>query len=157
MPSITLPTGETVQFDEEDRPLVEGHRWFLSGGYARATAYVEGRKRTVTMHRLILEAGTGQQVDHVNRDKLDNRRANLRLADPSQQKGNTAAYRTNRSGYKGVSFHRPTGTWQAQIQQGSKRSLGRFRTPEEAARAYDRAAVELFGEFACTNDRLGLL
>lgn len=120
--------------------------------------------RTVYAHRRVVRSNgiattegmhaflTGvDRTDHVNGDGLDNRRSNLRRATHGQNMANKVRYRNNTSGFKGVS-RRQNGRWFAQIQcQGNHRHLGYFATAEEAARAYDAAAVEAFGEFARLN------
>lgn len=88
-------------------------------------------------------------VDHINRDKADNRIENLRLATRSQNNANSCRPRTNTSGFKGVSWSNAVGRWKAEIRARGKRyHLGYFDTPEEAHTAYCAAAKELHGEFA---------
>jgi hypothetical protein len=111
-----------------------------------------GKRGIVSMHRQILDAPAGIEVDHVNGDSLDNRRANLRLATSSQNHANQGKRSKNSSGYKGVSFVAQRNNWLAQISvDGKQMNLGRFPTRRDAARAYDRAALEHFGEFARLN------
>jgi hypothetical protein len=89
------------------------------------------------------------EIDHVNGDRKDNRAANLRLADDQQNAANARIRKDNKSGFKGVSWHRRLRKWQAQINDGGKRrSLGYFDNPEAAKRAYDTRAREMHGEFA---------
>lgn len=91
-------------------------------------------------------------TDHINGNGLDNRRANLRPATGSQNSYNSRLPCTNKSGYKGVSWHKSSNQWRAQIRVGGKpRTLGYFRDPAEAALAYDVAAREVAGAFACVN------
>lgn len=91
------------------------------------------------------------QIDHVNGDKQDNRIINLREASQSENKRNTAIYRNNTSGYKGVCWHRATGKWISQIGLGGKQiRLGYFNDPAEAHAAYCEAAKKYHGEFART-------
>jgi hypothetical protein len=114
--------------------------------------YVDIEGRRYAAHRLAWLYMTGEwptEVDHKNRDPLDNRWANLRLATRSQNNANTGLKRHNTSGLKGVSFDRQRGLWKAQICVDKKRmTLGRFPTAEQAADAYAQAARAHFGEFA---------
>lgn len=90
-------------------------------------------------------------IDHVNGDKSDNRIANLREATMAQNKMNVCAPRTNKSGFKGVSWNSDAGKWMAYIRAAGKSyNLGRFDTPEAAHAAYAEAAARLHGEFART-------
>ncbi|HUR07040.1 MAG TPA: HNH endonuclease, partial [Nonomuraea sp.] len=110
-------------------------------------------KGAISLHRLLCNAQPGQQVDHRNGDGLDNRRSNLRLCTRSQNIGNARTPRTNTSGYKGVYFERARGLWCAEIWFNMrKRRLGRFADPKDAARAYNAAALEQWGEFARINE-----
>ncbi len=97
------------------------------------------------------------QVDHINRNLLDNRIANLRLATASNNKANTAKPKINNKGlptknsYKGA-YQNPNGTWHASIKsRGRVHNLGDFKTEKEAAIAYNKKAVELHGQFALIN------
>lgn len=98
-------------------------------------------------------AWPSSQIDHINRDPLDNRIENLREATPLQNSGNTGIWKTNSSGYRGVSFHKATGKWRAYTSKGNvHKSLGYYLSPEAAAIAYNKAALEYFGEFATLNN-----
>ena len=88
-------------------------------------------------------------VDHINRDRHDDRIENLRLATASQNNAHSAMSRSNTSGYKGVTFGKKEGKWKAQIRVNyKKKHLGHFPTKEEAAAAYQKAAAEMHGTFA---------
>jgi hypothetical protein len=92
------------------------------------------------------------QVDHINHDTLDNRRANLREATTSQNKMNERRRKDNTSGFKGVAWHKGRRKWCAHIGKDRvKYYLGYFLVVEDAARAYDAEARKRFGEFACVN------
>ena len=120
--------------------------------YARARIKLSDMSWSlVLMHRVIMGAEPGEEVDHVDRDGLDNRRQNLRLSTRSQNNGNQAKTRGT-SRFKGVYWDKGRQKWHAQICLGSnRRAIGRFDSEEEAARAYDAAAVEQWGEFARVN------
>jgi hypothetical protein len=129
--------------DEQDAPLVAGRRWYLNpDGYACRR---EGGV-SVYMHRLLAEAPRGAVVDHINRNRLDNRRANLRLTD---WVGNARNRRPGKRRYRGI---RQVGSfWGIRIRHEGLRNCLRFETAEDAALAYDVAAIALFGVEAPTN------
>lgn len=90
-------------------------------------------------------------IDHINGDPADNRIANLRIASKAQNSHNRGRQKNNRSGFKGVCWHKRNKTWQASIVTcGKRKHLGRFDSAEEASAAYEAAALELHGEFART-------
>jgi hypothetical protein len=97
------------------------------------------------MHRVILDAPEGSEVDHVNGDGLDNRRKNIRLVTRTENLRHQKTFRNSKSGYKGVTFNPVNGRWKATL------NLGTFDSAEEAARAYDRVIRRLFGSLAKTN------
>jgi hypothetical protein len=104
------------------------------------------------MHREVCAVADDEQVDHINRCKLDNRRANLRAATNRQNLGNMGLLRSNTSGFRGVSWRKRRQKWEASISvDGRNIFLGHFTDKAEAARAYDDAAKRSFGEFARLN------
>lgn len=139
---VPLTQGRFALVDEADWPSVSGFSWCVdSSGYAMGR---QGR-----LHNFLMGA---KGIDHVNGNKLDNRRANLRVATLAQNGHNRGKNPNGTSGFKGVSFCKQTGRWTAKIlANGRTRWLGRHDTAEEAARAYDIAAQELHGEFARPN------
>lgn len=119
-------------------------------GYIYATAY---RGELIYMHRLIAGALKGEKVDHINRNTLDCRDDNLRIATSSQNAANSEGRkRHNSSGYKGVTWNASTRKWVGLItRNGWRYYLGLFQHKRRAALAVDRAALALFGEFAGLN------
>jgi hypothetical protein len=138
--------------EPEDAVRFGSHTWRLSSdGYAVRSESDCGKKQTIYLHRMIARTPAGSITDHINGDRLDNRRKNLRVASSSQNNAN-AHDRPRRSGYRGVYHHRPTGRWVGQISvDGHLRHLGLFEDPEQAARAYDLAARVAWGTYARTN------
>lgn len=154
MIEVPLTKGKVALIDEEDALRVLGYKWTANhkpdSGTWYAVTYRRGR--TIYLHRFILNATAGEEVDHENLDTLDNRRCNLRLATHSQNQCNRRAYRRNKTGFKGVYYSKSRNAFCAQIRHGNvQRLLGRFATAEEAARAYDAAARAHHGDFARLN------
>jgi HNH endonuclease/AP2 domain len=119
--------------------------------YMVVRGYGRGGKQT-GMHRMVL-GSTAEIVDHINGNGLDNRRANLRDATKSQnQQNRKRPNKNNKSGYKGVYWHGTASKWVAAITVESKfHGLGLYEKKEEAALAYNVAALRLYGEFAALN------
>lgn len=148
MKEIKLTKGAIVLVDDEDYILLIRHRWCLSNKYAVRREGPRGANFIIYMHKQILN--TIFAVDHINNNPLDNRRANLRLANKAQNSQNRPLQANNTSGYKGVSYCQ--GKWQAYIKvKGNKINLGTFTLKEEAAFAYNQAAKLHFKEFAQLN------
>lgn len=137
--------------DRKDWFRLVGYKWYLSrDGYAFRVLTDGQRRRHIMLHEAVMHCPETLIIDHRNRDRLDCRRKNLRCISRSQSQWNKNKYRTNTSGYKGVTFDK--GRWKAQIQAlGVRYYLGMFATAVEAAQAYDEAAVALHGEFAVLN------
>jgi hypothetical protein len=143
--------------DDEDFALVNRWLWHpqhsASGGcYAVRSHKTEGRTRAMRMHRLILNAPAGIPVDHADGDGLNNQRANLRLATNQLNSANSRRP-LPASGFRGVyAYDKKPGFWRAQMKlEGRSIHIGCFKCPIEAARAYDAAALQAFGEFATLN------
>ena len=153
---IPLTQGKVALVDDEDFARVGLHKWYYhSTGYARRTVHIgHGRKHRTTgvefLHRSVIQAPDGWQVDHINHNKLDCRRANLRLCTHGQNITNRSSQARSTSQYKGVHFTK--NRWQATIQvNGKSIYLGRFTDEVDAALAYDAAARICHGEFAWLN------
>src|SRR5690606_12560496 len=114
--------------------------------YAKRVEHRDGRPVTVYMHRVIAGAGSGESVDHIDRNTLNNQRANLRIVTHQENMMNLKVQRNNKTGFRGVSWDKSRQKWAASISHRKvKKNLGRYDTPEDAARAYDLAAVTLRG------------
>lgn len=151
MAVILTRKGQEILVDDEDYEALSVHRWSLDGPNGYAGRKIPGVKGTHRMHRQImgLENGDKRRVDHINGDKLDNRKANLRVCQHGENLCNRGAPKNNASGYKGVYFNKLRNKWAAGIgAQGKKYYLGLYATPEEAHAAYCEAAERLHGEFA---------
>lgn len=134
--------------DQDDAHLLGSYAWSIcSKGYVRRKSHGQ----QIYLHRLIIGATSGQIVDHVNGDRLDNSKANLRLCSQAENVRNCRLAKNNRSGFKGVVKVRGA-HWVAKIKFNRQDIyLGLFDDPRVAAHAYNRAAVELHGEFARLN------
>lgn len=146
-------TGAVTLVDAVDIPLIANRSWSLTNGYATAHCRLSDPepRKTLYLHRVLLDAPDRIFVDHINGSKLDNRRCNLRLATNSQNLANMGPRSDNASGYRGVMWRAEKGRWYAQIGGRAQKYIGYFDTAEEAARAWDAAARELWGEFAFQN------
>lgn len=160
---VTTANGFRFVVDDEDFDVASQGGWYgavidkRNGGVyiirSARTRFADGhvRRSIEYLHRIIAGNPANAIIDHANGDTLDNRRSNLRLASRGQNAVNTGLRSTNRSGFKGVSFRRQ-GAWRAYIGIARRTiHLGYFATAEEAARAYDAAALDHFGEFAQLN------
>jgi len=155
MATIPLTRGRTTAVDDGDHERVARIKWMFrpkrhrpDNGYA--WGIVDGRR--IPMHRFILGSPAGQQVDHIDGDGLNNCRANLRLATLLENCRNRKKQRApSASRFKGVA-RTSVGAWRAYIYlNGRQKWLGSHATEEDAARAYDAAAISLFGAFARPN------
>jgi len=152
MKKIQLTQGKYALVDNSDFEWLNQWKWhYLNIGYAARRDYSNGGKY-VYMHRLITGVPGTQQSDHINHNKLDNRRENLRLATKSQNMANTLPRKTNTSGFKGVSWDKSRNKWAVEITVNYKNiHLGRYTDIKQAAQAYNEAAQKHFGSFARLN------
>jgi hypothetical protein len=149
MPLIWLRTNISTKIDEEDFLFLYFiGEWCLKNDYAFNGTV--GYMHIIIAKRMNLNVD--KTIDHVDRNRLNNKRDNIRLATATQNHANVNIQSNNTSGYKGVSFYSRYNKWEAYITVKQKKiRLGYFDDIIEAAQTYDRAAKHHFGEFAHTN------
>jgi hypothetical protein len=147
---VPLADGTEATIDAEDAELVGQYNWCLSGEYVVTELWLgNGKRRTLGLHRLVMGEPEGRLVDHRKGVKRDNRKEFLRVATGSQNQYNAKMRDDNKSGHKGVSWHKARKKWQANIQhEGKWIYLGLFTDIEEATKAYKEAALKYHKEFA---------
>lgn len=146
--SRVVPVGIKGKFalvDEEDYDMVMRHNWWIGGGgYAK-------NDKVGPMHRFIMNTPRGMHTDHIDHDKLNNRKINLRICTPTENARNIIS-KTGSSKFKGVSWRKEEKKWRSSIiVNGKTKHLGYFHKEEDAAKEYDKAALEIFREFARPN------
>jgi len=165
---IKLTQDKEALVDDEDYEMLNEHKWYAAKDWSiknKDKFYVQrksptgpnGKQKTILMHRVITNAPKGMHVDHINGNPLDNRKENLRVCTPQQNNMNRRKYNNNTSGYKGVYYQKKpkhmineySKPWRAEIR---RIHIGLYKTKEEAALAYNKKALEVFGEYAQLND-----
>ena len=149
MKEIPLTKGQVTLVDDDMFEYLDQWKWrYSASGYVSRSEWENGSTKNVLLHRVVCNTPEGMETDHINCNKLDNRKSNLRTCTRAQNAQNRPAPKNNASGFKGVSWFKRDKKWIAYIQcNGKKKNLGRYSSPEEAAKIYEKAARELFGEF----------
>lgn len=146
MKAIKLTQGKYAIVDDIDFSWLNQWKWYFgNSGYAMRKPWNKGENKAFLMHRVIMNPKNDEQVDHINRNRLDNRRENLRIVTPHQQRFNMSKPKNNTSGYKGVSWSEERKKWVAQIQiNGKNVPLGRYIDIAEAINARKEAERRYF-------------
>lgn len=140
---IALSKNKYALIDDEDLEIISKYKWYFDGRYAR--------NKLGYMHRFIMNYPKNYQVDHINGNKLDNRKENLRLATSSQNHVNSLK-NIGLSNFKGVRKQAGRNKWRVDIQYNKKKIyIGNFENKKEAAMTYNYFAREIYGEFAYLN------
>jgi len=157
MQRIPLTQNQVALVDDSDFDDLNRVKWFAVKSrntyYAMRKCLFGGERHNMQMHRQITSTPCGLQTDHRNGNGLDNRRSNLRICTHSENCQNRRCDPKKFSScFKGVHWHKRDRKWYTKIRQNGKQvHLGSFDSEIEAAKAYDRKAIELFGGFACLN------
>jgi len=158
---IPLTRGQVAIVDAVDYDSLAAFTWYAKWDKCTQSYYAarnavdsSGKRTTVRMHRQILGLGKGdrREGDHDNCNTLDNRRGNLRHADDIGNSSNRRKFKSNTSGFKGVSFHRLSGLYQAYLNENGRRIyLGLHPTPEQASAVVETERLLRHGKFARTS------
>lgn len=151
---LPLTQGKFAIVDDDVYEWASKYKWHAvrkkNSFYAVRNTERNPHQTKIHLHREIMSAPIGVMVDHINGDGLDNRRENMRFANYAENGRNRGMQTNNKSGYKGVGLF--GGRWYSRIGvDGEQVHIGYFRDPEDAAMAYDAAAIAFHGDFAKTN------
>lgn len=149
---LELNQGKSTLINIEDVDAINEQRWFFdsSNGYARAKIWKDGKKKTVSLHQFLTNPEKGMEVDHINGDRLDNTRSNLRVVFQYQNCWNIDFYSHSKGRHKGLFPRKIIGgiTWDVKISVNDKSlHIGTFRSEADAINAYVQKGRELRGDF----------
>jgi hypothetical protein len=153
MKEINLTKGKVAIVDDDDFEKLNQYKWHALPSkhtfYAVRNDLTSGERKYIYMHKVIVNTPEGMLIDHRDGNGLNNQRRNLRTATINQNSQNRRPYFSASSRFKGVSWHKSSGKWQARITLNGKQiRLGSFSDEKKAASAYYEAAKQMFGEFA---------
>lgn len=150
--------GKTVLLDEEDYQKIPKKGWYLITNRPAKRMRLNDRLKVVYMHRLIIKTTPDKMIDHINGNKLDNRKCNLRICNNSQNLANHKKYSNNKSGFTGVYWNKYRNRWQAGCRKNNvTKYIGLYSSIYEAGMAYNIYARILHKKFAIQNDVMNLL
>lgn len=146
---ITYRNKLSIKVDPCDVDVAAAHSWSKNtSGHVVRGVHRGGKLKMLLLHRVITGAKDGEQVDHINGDKTDNRRRNLRICNNAQNQQNRGRLPNNTTGFKGVSFNKRSGKYVARVMaNGTSRFLGYHSTAEAAYAVFCEAGREMHGEF----------
>jgi hypothetical protein len=151
MRKIRVSNGQFAKVDDQDYDFVSQWKWSYSNGYAMRgiSKWKNGKEifhKGFKMHREILSAPIGMEVDHINGDKLDNRRSNLRIVTSRINSWNRQKLnKNNKTGYRGITFRKQRGHYVIRVGQ---KHFGHSKTIEGAIKVYDEVTKHYHKEFA---------
>lgn len=154
---VKLDCGEVVVLDLDMLDLVKSHKFRKrKDGYVALSIIVDGKYKSKLLHSLIIKnEHCNKYIDHINRNKLDNRICNLRVVTPQESQLNTGIDRNNKTGYKGICWDKKRQKYSVSICfDGCVQFLGRFENIEDAIKVRKEREYELFGEFIEETKRL---
>ena len=148
-----IDNGDSFIFDKEDFDIINKYNWCIDKNKTVVSGSYCFNGALKKIHTLITECQKPNVVDHINNNRCDNRKANLRVCTQHQNSMNCATPINNTSGYKGVSWSKRKNKWRAYIKYNYKQIyLGLYNNKTDAAKAYNEAAIKYFGEFAHLNN-----
>lgn len=148
----TLPDSTTFLFDAEQIDKIKDIKWYRCYNKKYDATYITNRSGRV-LHKFLVECPSGYEVDHINRDTMDNRQCNLRICTHQQNQCNQALQKNNTSGVSGVSYYPPRSKFRARIKVSHQDiHLGYYSSFEEAVQARNVGMSYMFGEYAIYND-----
>jgi len=159
MKKIKLRCGNYTLIDDEDVQKMKKYTGWRTHcapkdkrPYVYGNLHKNGKSKHIKLHRIIMNAQPGELIDHIDHNRLNNQKANLRIVTPQQNNMNRRNLPKSSSKYKGVSKHTLVNKWRARIMINKKEiHLGHYDVEKDAARAYDKKAKELFKEYAVFN------
>jgi len=152
MKKIKLSQGKFALVDNDDFIRVSQYKWHYHYGYAVRNIKIDGKRTKIQMHRWLCNAEKNIEVDHFDGNGINNQKINLRVCTRSQNMANISRHSDNKSGFKGVCFHKNCNKFRARITINKKIiHLGYFDNARSAAMAYNQAAKEKFGKFSRLN------